>query len=191
MTTTHTPRAVRNIGTLKSLSGANFTTLQHQQVNHPDHRVMTDTGGHLPCPSNGIMRSTADMDFRRTSIKDIPEGMMAPRTHASPEEINRGPLGRSKWDFEYMEPGNSIATRIWVSPSDKKAFAQECQRIRKIGMGMARYKRLRGYIALDFKVQTSIEEIEISKLSNGEPVLAYHLVFWRVDGTTADPYYRP
>lgn len=191
MTTTHTTRASSNLATLRKISGVNVGVLQHFQHNHPDHRVSTDSGGHLPCPVNGVVRVTTDIDFRKTTDSDIPEGMMAPRTRASPSEINRGPLGRSKWDFEYMESGNSIAVRIGVSPANTEAFHKECARIRGIGMAMSRYKRLRGYVSLDFKLQTSIEEIEVSRLPNGDSVLAHHLVFWRVDGTKADPYYRP
>lgn len=191
MTTTHTTISGRNLAALKRLPGAGLRTLQHQQVNHPDHRVMTDTGGHLPCPVNGVVKHSSDIDFRRTSDADLPSGISYPRTRDYPQTTSKGPLGRSKWDFEYMEPGNSIASRIWVSPKDAKAFNKEYSRIRRIGMAMCRYKRLRGYISLDFKVQTSVEEIVVSRLANGDPVTAHHIVFWRIDGTKADPYHKP
>jgi hypothetical protein len=191
MTTTQSPLTVRNLAALKRLPDAGLRTLQHQQVNHPDHRVMTDAGGHLPCPSNGTVKETADMDFRRTSIDDIPSGMNYPRSHDYPQHTSRGPLGRSKWDMEYMEPGNSIATRIWVSPSNKEGIIKEYKRIRGIGMTMCRYKRVRGYISLDFKIQTTLEDIIVGTLPGGLPIKAPHIVFWRVDGTKIDPYHKP
>lgn len=191
MTTTHTALTGRNLAALKRLPGAGLRALQHQQVNHPDHRVMTDIGGHLPCPVNGFVKHSSDMDFRRTSEDDLPAGIAYPRTNDYPQHTSRGPLGRSKWDMEYMEPGNSIATRIWVSPKDTEEFHKEYNRIRKVGMAMCRYKRVRGYISLDFKVQTSLEEIVVSRLPNGDEVTAPHIVFWRIDGTKADPYHKP
>lgn len=191
MTTTHSTLSGRNLAALKRLPGAGLRTLQHQQVNHPDHRIMTDIGGSLPCPVNGVVKQLADLDFRRTSDSDLPTGIVYPRTRDYPQHTSKGPLGRSKWDFEYMEPGNSIACRIWSSPKDPVAFQNEYKRIRSSGMAMCRYKRLRGYISLDFKVQTILEEIEVSKLANGDPVTAPHIVFWRIDGTKADPYHNP
>lgn len=191
MTTTQSPRTLRNLAALKRLPGAGLRTLQHQQVNHPDHRVMTDVGGHLPCPSNGIVKQTSDMDFRRTINDDIPSGMNFPRSHDYPQHTSKGPLGRSKWDMEYMEPGNSIATRIWASPTDDAAIRREYTRIRNIGMTMCRYKRVRGYISLDFKIQTTLEDIIVGTLPGGLPIKAPHIVFWRVDGTKIDPYHKP
>lgn len=175
--------AKRNKAALRSLGSIAPRTLERVQENHPDHRVFSDQGMPFPCPSNGVMRSYNDIDFRNTKPKDLPEGMMPmkknpnyPGTHAS------GPLGKSKWDFQYMSSGQSIAVRIGY-PRGHELYLSEFRRIRKVGMGMWRYQKGRGYIDQGFLVQTSDEDISVGKLRNGDDILAPHIVFWRIDGT--------
>jgi hypothetical protein len=135
------------------------------------------------------MKAYADIDFRRTTPKDLPEGMMAPRKHRYPKKRNSGSLGKSKWDFAYMEPGASMAVRI-AYPKDHEQYDTELSRIKSIGLKMCRYQISKGYIDEGFIVQTSEEMISVGKLSNGDDVLAPHIVFWRLDGTHLDPDFQ-
>lgn len=183
--------AARNIAALRSMSTISARSLQNAQQNHPDHRVYSTQGMPFPCPANGIVSPLAftDIDFRNTGPVDLPEGMVPMKRNSYPETRSEGPLGKSKWDFQYMKSGASIAVRVPV-PRNSDLFDSEFKRIRNIGIRMWRYQKAKGYIDQGFLIQTSDEDISIKKLRNGDDVLAPHIVFWRIDGTRLDPNYQ-
>lgn len=179
----------RNIATLRSTPIIGARTLQYAQDSHPDHRVFSTQGNPFPSPANGMMKSFADIDFRNTSPEDLPEGMVARKTRASPQNRASPILGKSKWDFQYMESGASIAVRLKYAVFHE-LYLSEFERVRKIGIRMVHYQKTRGYIDPGFLVQTSAEDVVVTLLPNGYEVLAPHIVFWRIDGTPIDPEYQ-
>ncbi len=187
--TTEMSLATRNLLALRGLGTIAPRTLQMAQDHHPDHRVFSSQGMPFPCPANGVMKAYTDIDFRRTKPKDIPEGMVAAKKRNYPKDRAKRQLGKSKWDFQYMASGSSIAIRINY-PKNHELYWSEYLRIRATGLASLWYQKSRGYVDADFQVQTSEEEISVGKLRNGDDVLASHIVFWRIDGTPVDPEFQ-
>jgi hypothetical protein len=180
----------RNISALKGMKQFAVRSLEQRQLRHPDHRFLSVDAKPFPCPVNAVIKAASDIDFRATKPKDLPEGMNAPRKRATPATYTpRTNLGKSKWDFQYMESGNSIAIPVQVSESNDFQFRREVARIKGCGRGVLRYQKNRGYVDPGFLIQTSVEDIVIKTLPNGDPVTKPHVVFWRIDGTPIDPAY--
>jgi hypothetical protein len=176
--------AALNIASLRSMSSMTARPLSKRQLDHPDHRSGSEEGRPFPCPSNGIMKTYQDIDFRDTKAKDMPKTLIARKKSAQYRRESKS-LGKSKWDFAYMKSGNSLAVPVLV-PEGHDDFSKECNRIRGIGLRMCAYQKSRGYIEEGFEIQTSIENVVISRLRNGTPVVQPHMVFWRIDGTHLD-----
>ncbi len=189
MLSNNTSVSQRNIAALRSLTSMAPRRLERAQESHPDHRVYSSEGQPFPCPANGIMKAFSDIDFRNTKPQDLPEGMIAIKKRNYPKVRASRALGKSKWDFPYMKSGASMAVRISY-PKDHELYWTEYTRIRNIGIRMWKYQRSKGYIDAGFMIQTSEEDISVGKLSNGDDVLAPHVVFWRIDGTQLDPDFQ-
>lgn len=181
--------AARNIAALRSLGSVAPRGLEHAQENHPDHRVFSSQGMPFPCPANGIMKAYADIDFRNTKPNELPQSLVAPKKRNYPSTRAAVPLGRSKWDFQYMKSGSSIAVRLSY-PQGHEQYWTEYHRIRASGLAIVHYQKRRGYIDSSFMVQTSEELISVGKLVTGDDILVPHIVFWRIDGTHLDPEFQ-
>jgi hypothetical protein len=165
-------------------------SLEQRQLRHPDHRFLSVENKPFPCPVNAVVKYAADIDFRATRPGDLPKGMAAPRKLKTPRTYTpRTDLGKSKWDFQYMASGNSIAIPVLESESNDYRFRKEVYRIKNCGKNVLRYQKNRGYVDPGFLVQTSVEDIVVKTLPNGDQVTKPHVVFWRIDGTQIDPAY--
>jgi hypothetical protein len=165
--------------------------LHNEQVNNPDHRWLTKQGKTFPCLTNGAVGETSDIDFRLTTVGQIPDDVVIVKRYSDSREkalsvrrrkfrIGSRTTYKSKYDFQYMASGNSFAIRIHVGPNwFNHNFEQKIAQIRGSIISSLNVQKNKGIIDPKFQIGFSIAKIYIA---NENEVVDY-LVIWRLDGT--------